>query len=225
LIRRPDPGVEAAAAWWNSRPGVLATRPRSRSLMRVRGRLLASFHSAMTSLGALERFEIAGIVASWWERVKYDLRTIASSGFAGVSDDAIERLSRLADDEDNGGLSSKKDNGGASDNARGGAAQHRAMVLALLGSEFERQVRRVLRRHHARIAALLEEWWDEYSTSLHQLIGERDRASAAFEAVLVDLGYDGLSTEPDRDRGQPGDGRRSGRRAAHRPAGGRGRGR
>ncbi|MCG8421622.1 MAG: type I restriction-modification system subunit M [Proteobacteria bacterium] len=90
-----DPGVrgredelkEALQIWWTKSERFILELPEARSLMGVRSELLKSFHDALAPLGLLERFEVAGIVASWWDYVKFDLRTIMSRGFAGLAND------------------------------------------------------------------------------------------------------------------------------------------
>lgn len=50
----------------------------------VRAHLLASFVEALTPLGLLDRFQVAGAVATWWGEVVFDLKALMAGGFAGV---------------------------------------------------------------------------------------------------------------------------------------------
>jgi type I restriction enzyme M protein len=112
-----DPGVhacagrlrEAFAAWWQAkapRLADLAPRPaddgqetgRREDLLAVRGDLLESFEAALLPVGLLDRFQVRGTVAAWWDEINYDLRTLAAQGFLGLVDSWIASLRASADD-------------------------------------------------------------------------------------------------------------------------------
>lgn len=50
----------------------------------TRRSLLDSFVSALLPVGPLDRYELAGVIAAWWNEVQYDIRTLAYQGFSGV---------------------------------------------------------------------------------------------------------------------------------------------
>jgi type I restriction enzyme M protein len=52
--------------------------------METRAELLDSFVGELEPLGLLDRFELAGAVASWWGDVQYDIKTLAFHKFSGV---------------------------------------------------------------------------------------------------------------------------------------------
>jgi type I restriction enzyme M protein len=52
--------------------------------MDTRRDLLESFVVAMEPLGILDRYQLAGVIASWWGDVQYDIRTLAFHTFSGV---------------------------------------------------------------------------------------------------------------------------------------------
>jgi type I restriction enzyme M protein len=87
-----DPGVvakeeslnAAVEGWWHDHQGGIAELPTTRQLMPLRAELLKSFQDAIRPLGILDRFQVAGVVASWWGQSQNDLRTIAARGFAGL---------------------------------------------------------------------------------------------------------------------------------------------
>jgi type I restriction enzyme M protein len=87
-----DPGVlakeralrDAVDTWWKKHHRVLSELPDSRELMKARAHLLASFEKAVAPVGLLDRFQVAGVIATWWGDVQNDLRTIAARGFAGL---------------------------------------------------------------------------------------------------------------------------------------------
>lgn len=51
-------------------------------LPRVRTTLLNQLVEALVPLGVLDRFQARGVFANWWDTIKYDLKTIASVGWA-----------------------------------------------------------------------------------------------------------------------------------------------
>ena len=52
--------------------------------MDTRRDLLDSFVAALVPLGVLDRYQLAGVIASWWGDVQYDIRTLAYHAFSGV---------------------------------------------------------------------------------------------------------------------------------------------
>ena len=52
--------------------------------MKVRAQILSSFETALRPVGLLDRFQVSGVVATWWGDVQNDLRTIAARGFSGL---------------------------------------------------------------------------------------------------------------------------------------------
>jgi type I restriction enzyme M protein len=77
---------EAFEGWWNTHvkrinelPGAQAAK-----IMEARRDLLDSFVLALEPLGVLDRYQLAGVIASWWGEVQYDIRTLAYRKFSGV---------------------------------------------------------------------------------------------------------------------------------------------
>ena len=87
-----DPGVleqesllrTAIDSWWKSREAGIAELGTTRRLMELRTDLLSTFESAVRPVGLLDRFEVAGVIASWWGETQTDLKTIAARGFVGL---------------------------------------------------------------------------------------------------------------------------------------------
>jgi type I restriction enzyme M protein len=50
----------------------------------ARASLLGSFEKAVGPVGLLDRFQVAGVVATWWGDSQNDLRTITARGFLGL---------------------------------------------------------------------------------------------------------------------------------------------
>ncbi len=101
-----DPGVQAQearlydafAAWWEAQESHLIALPHGNSLMDTRAGLLTSFEEALRPVGMLDRFQVAGVVASWWNAIQYDLKTLAAQNFAGLVDSWITSIHAAVED-------------------------------------------------------------------------------------------------------------------------------
>ena len=67
--------------------------------MTTRATLLDSFVGALTPLGLLDRFQVAGAIASWWSDIQFDLRALAAGGFAAVIDGWVTTITTALDDK------------------------------------------------------------------------------------------------------------------------------
>ncbi len=87
-----DPGVvakekelaDAVAGWWSENRPALVALPETGELMELRARLLTTFETALRPVDLLDRFQVAGVVATWWGEVQSDLKTLAARGFLGL---------------------------------------------------------------------------------------------------------------------------------------------
>ena len=73
---------EAFDDWWNRHVKHIIELPDTKQVMDTRKDLLDSFVTALEPLGILDRFQLAGVIASWWGDVQYDIgpwRSIASA--------------------------------------------------------------------------------------------------------------------------------------------------
>jgi type I restriction enzyme M protein len=76
--------ADAIELWWKKHKKVLAELPETQELMKARASLLSSFEKAVEPVGLLDRFQVAGVVATWWDNSHNDLRTIMARGFLGL---------------------------------------------------------------------------------------------------------------------------------------------
>ena len=82
------------------RQDAVASLAATQRLMELRTDLLSSFDNAASPLGRLDRFEVAGVIASWWGENYTDLKTIAARGCIGlISAWESSILSQLEDRE------------------------------------------------------------------------------------------------------------------------------
>ncbi|RMH21057.1 MAG: SAM-dependent DNA methyltransferase, partial [Acidobacteria bacterium] len=84
-VRAQEAAMAAAVeAWWSKSRQGIAELAVDGELMALRAELLSSFESALRPVGLLDRFQVAGVVASWWEEALNDLKTLAARGFRGL---------------------------------------------------------------------------------------------------------------------------------------------
>jgi type I restriction enzyme M protein len=93
----------AARAWWLAHAEGLARLPERRDLNRVRAEFLETFDAALSSVGMLDRFRLAGVVAGWWSDSLPDLKTLMEQGFGGVIEGWIDAIADALDDDEGSG--------------------------------------------------------------------------------------------------------------------------
>ena len=76
---------EAFDDWWRRHVKHIIELPDTQQVMETRKDLLDSFVTALEPLGVLDRFQLAGVIASWWGDVQYDIRTLAFHASAASS--------------------------------------------------------------------------------------------------------------------------------------------
>jgi type I restriction enzyme M protein len=89
----------AFAAWWEANEKFIVELPETKALMAARATLLDSFVSALTPVGLLDRFQVAGVIASWWGDIQFDLRALVAGGFGAVIDGWVTTITTALDDK------------------------------------------------------------------------------------------------------------------------------
>ena len=84
IVEKEGALQRAIDAWWRGHAEAIAALGATRRLMQLRSELLSSFQNAARPVGLLDRFEVAGVIASWWGESQSDLRTIAARGCLGL---------------------------------------------------------------------------------------------------------------------------------------------
>ena len=105
------PGVQARAqalrdaltAWWAAHAPRLADLPARRNLNAVRADFLETFVAALSSLAVLDRFKLAGVIATWWTDTLPDFKTLLENGFPGVIDGWVDAIADAVEDDDAAG--------------------------------------------------------------------------------------------------------------------------
>jgi type I restriction enzyme M protein len=91
---------EALAAWWKDRAPSLADLHAHRELNRIRAEFLDSFVTALQPLGTLDRFKLAGVIATWWTDALPDFKTLLENGFPGVIDGWVDAIADAVEDDE-----------------------------------------------------------------------------------------------------------------------------
>jgi len=83
---------QAFGKWWGKHQAHLVELPNSKRLMEVRSDLLNAFVAEITPVGLLDRFKVAGVIATWWNENQYDLKALVAQGFDGLVDGWVETI-------------------------------------------------------------------------------------------------------------------------------------
>jgi type I restriction enzyme M protein len=106
-----DPGVlgqfqaqcEALTVWWTAHAPLLANLPEHRALNRVRAEFLDTFVAALRPLAVLDRFKLAGVIATWWTDTLPDFKTLLENDFPGVIDGWVDAIADAVEDDEAAG--------------------------------------------------------------------------------------------------------------------------
>jgi type I restriction enzyme M protein len=72
----------AIAEWWEVARDDFARLEGSNHMAEVRAELLATIKRELMPVGALDEFQTAGVFVNWWQTIRYDLKTITSTGWS-----------------------------------------------------------------------------------------------------------------------------------------------
>jgi type I restriction enzyme M protein len=76
--------VEALEEWWSVANNDFARLRGGKTMPEVRHELLTTLKEELVPLGVLDEFKSAGVFVNWWQRIRYDLKTIVSTGWHHV---------------------------------------------------------------------------------------------------------------------------------------------
>jgi type I restriction enzyme M protein len=71
----------ALEAWWGVARDDFAQLRDGKKMPDVRHELLTTIKSKLIPLGVLDEFKCAGVFVNWWQQIRYDLKTIISTGW------------------------------------------------------------------------------------------------------------------------------------------------
>ena len=72
---------EVLANWWSVAQGDFAQLRTGKKMPEVRNELLNTLKGKLIPLGVLDEFQSAGVFVNWWQQIRYDLKTIISTGW------------------------------------------------------------------------------------------------------------------------------------------------
>jgi type I restriction enzyme M protein len=72
----------AIAEWWEVARDDFAKLEGRNHLAEVRLELLTTIKKKLIPIGALDEFQTAGVFVNWWQTIRYDLKTITSTGWS-----------------------------------------------------------------------------------------------------------------------------------------------
>lgn len=106
-----DPGVQKTLAaarqqltdWWTKHSPRLAKLPEHRKLNQIRTEFLDTFVAAQIPLNTLDRFKLAGVIATWWTATLPDFKTLLENGFPGVIDGWVDAIADAVEDDESSG--------------------------------------------------------------------------------------------------------------------------
>lgn len=91
--------TEAIESWWKTEQQGFAQLETGADLIDLRKHLVATFQATLAPIGMLDRFQISGIIASWWGDNHADLKTLATIGFKGLIDAWVTTVLDALEDE------------------------------------------------------------------------------------------------------------------------------
>ncbi|AEF43142.1 type I restriction-modification system subunit M [Hoyosella subflava] len=78
--------TRAIEAWWKTERHCFTELEATSDLIDLRKQLVSTFQTTLQPVGMLDRFQVSGIIASWWGDNQADLKTLANIGFKGLID-------------------------------------------------------------------------------------------------------------------------------------------
>lgn len=72
---------DALEAWWMVARDDFARLRDGKKMPEVRNELLTTLKDKLIPLGVLDEFKSAGVFVNWWQQIRYDLKTIISTGW------------------------------------------------------------------------------------------------------------------------------------------------
>ena len=79
--------------WWREISKDLETLPKNNNLWSFRLKALETLKEKLVPLRVLNEFKVAGVFANWWENLKYDFKSVISSGWSErlIEDERIKK--------------------------------------------------------------------------------------------------------------------------------------
>jgi len=113
-VREKEADLDRAfKRWWQEHQSQIVGLPGSKDLFKLRSNLLISFANELSErptaytpgrqVPILDHYEIAGVIATWWDDSESSFRTLAAQDFDGLIDSWITTLRTTLNPEDGNG--------------------------------------------------------------------------------------------------------------------------
>jgi type I restriction enzyme M protein len=89
--------------WWKAHQKHIVRLPETKALMGLRAELVGSFEKAMAPVGLIDRFQVVGAIATWWNDALFDLKALMARGFEGVVEGWVTTIVTALDEDDGKG--------------------------------------------------------------------------------------------------------------------------
>jgi type I restriction enzyme M protein len=99
VLAREKAVRDAFDAWWHEHSPRITAIAGQNNVVGLRNELLHSFSAALEPIGLLNRFQVRGIVAGFWDDAKYEFMTLMARGAKGVVDAWRTSILTALDDE------------------------------------------------------------------------------------------------------------------------------
>ena len=91
--------TDAVESWWKQSQERFLSLPKTQGLMPLRAHLLTSFEKEVGAVGLLDRFQVTGVIATWWGEEQNDLKALAAQGFRGLVEAGASSIVAAMEDE------------------------------------------------------------------------------------------------------------------------------
>ena len=91
---------DAFDTWWADKSIRLIELPGTKDMLGTRDDLMTSFETAIMPVGMLDRFQVTGAIAAWWDLIEFDMRTLANQGFEGLVDSWVASVRAAVEDDE-----------------------------------------------------------------------------------------------------------------------------
>lgn len=81
LLATLDRHREVLNGWWVVAQDDFAKLREGKNMPEVRQELITGLKARLVELGVLDEFQSAGVFVNWWQQIRYDLKTIISTGW------------------------------------------------------------------------------------------------------------------------------------------------
>jgi len=85
---------QALNEWWQETKEEIENLPHKNNLQGLKNKAIHALKDKLLPLECLDEFKVAGVFVNWWEELKYDFKTVVSSGWSKelIENERIEQM-------------------------------------------------------------------------------------------------------------------------------------